>query len=57
MVPGLAGAVLLFWGLVQLEVWPTLFGASLAVLAQLWRIDRLTLLYERLKSSTAGIGA
>jgi hypothetical protein len=51
MVPGLAGAVLLFWGLVQLEVWPTLFGASLVVLAQLWRIDRLGLLYEHLKSS------
>jgi hypothetical protein len=43
---GAAGFVLLCYGLVTLEVWPTVFGASLIVLAQLWRIDRLVVFYE-----------
>jgi hypothetical protein len=47
IVPGLCGIVLLAYGLVALRVWPTAFGATLIVLAQLWRIDRLGLLYER----------
>ena len=47
LVPaGAAGFVLLIYGLVRLEVWPTVFGASLIVLAQLWRIDRLVVFYE-----------
>ena len=41
-----AGFALLVWGLVELLVWPTVFGASLVVLAQLWRIDRLGRLYD-----------
>lgn len=45
-VPGLAGFGLLAWGLAELSVWPTVFGGTLIVLAQLWRIDRLGLLYE-----------
>ena len=53
IVPGLCGIVLLAWGLVQLLVWPTIFGAALIVLAQLWRIDRLGLLYEQSKCASA----
>ena len=34
------------FGLIMLEVWPTVFIASLIVLGQLWRIDRLGLLFE-----------
>jgi len=45
-VPGVVGAGLLVWGLVVLEIWPTVFGASLVVMAQLWRIDRLGRVYE-----------
>ena len=41
-----AGFVLLSYGLVMLEIWPTVFGASLIVLAQLWRIDRLVVFYD-----------
>jgi hypothetical protein len=43
---GAAGLALLAWGLVHLRVWPTVFGATLIVLGQLWRIDRMGLLYE-----------
>jgi hypothetical protein len=32
--------------LMILAIWPTVFGASLIVLAQLWRIDRLVVFYE-----------
>jgi hypothetical protein len=41
-----AGFAILAYGLIRLEIWPTVFGASLIVLGQLWRIDRLGLLYE-----------
>ena len=51
IVPGLAGFVLLSWGLVQLQLWPTVLGATLIVLAQLWRIDRLGRLYEARKGA------
>jgi hypothetical protein len=43
---GIAGFVLLAWGLIRLEVWPTVFGAILVIVAQLWRIDRMGLLYD-----------
>ncbi|WP_433509062.1 DUF6653 family protein [Nonomuraea sp. CA-143628] len=48
---GLAGFALLGWGLVALEVWPAVFGATLVVLGQLWRIDRLGQMYERHKAA------
>ncbi|MFI7706690.1 DUF6653 family protein [Nonomuraea sp. NPDC049480] len=35
--------------LVTLEIWPTVFGATLVVLGRLWRIDRFGLLYEEQK--------
>jgi hypothetical protein len=49
IVPGLAGMALLLFGLARLLVWPTIFGATLIVLAQLWRIDRLGMLYDELE--------
>jgi uncharacterized protein DUF6653 len=48
-VPAIAGFVLLAWGLIELLIWPTIFGATLVVLAQLWRIDRLGMWYELAK--------
>lgn len=44
---GLTGFALLVWGLTALEVWPTVVGAAFVVQGQLWRIDRLGLLYEQ----------
>lgn len=44
---GSAGFALIIWGLVALLVWPTVFGATLVVVAQLWRIDRFGWLWER----------
>ncbi len=50
---GAAGGILLLWGLVELSPWPTLYRATLLILAQLWRIDRLGLLYEAIQHSGA----
>ena len=46
VIPGAPGIVLVAWGLIALDVWPTVFGATLVVLAQLWRIDRLARVYD-----------
>jgi hypothetical protein len=40
------GFAFLAFGLIRLMVWPTIFGASLVVLSQLWRIDRFGLHFE-----------
>lgn len=45
-VTGLAGFGLLIWGVAALEIWPTVFGATLVTMGQLWRIDRLGQLYS-----------
>ncbi|WP_329792148.1 DUF6653 family protein [Lentzea sp. DG1S-22] len=44
---GVIGFGTIIWGLIALEVWPTLFGATVVVIAQLWRIDRFGWLWER----------
>lgn len=49
VVLGLGGFGLMTWGLVRLEVWPTVFGTTLLVVAQLWRIDRFGWLWERVE--------
>lgn len=53
---GLAGFVLLIWGLLALQAWPTVVGAAFVVYGQLWRIDRLGLLYQHI-TAEAGAGA
>jgi hypothetical protein len=50
IVPGAAGGLLLAWGVIQLSAWPTVFGATMLTLAQLWRIDRLGLLYDEMSA-------
>lgn len=50
-LPGIAGVVLLAWGLVFLDLWPTIVGGTLVVLAQLWRIDRLVWMYDELQAA------
>lgn len=46
----LAGFCFIAWGLGKLEVWPTIYGATLVVFAQLWRIDRMSLLYDEMQA-------
>lgn len=44
---GVVGFGMILWGLIALEAWPTVFGATVVVVAQLWRIDRFGWLWER----------
>ena len=48
MLNALSGlsALVLVYGLVVLEPWPTVFGAVLSTVFKLWFIDRMVLLYE-----------
>jgi hypothetical protein len=55
-VGGLGFAILAF-GLITLEVWPTVFGASIIVLGQLWSIDRFGLLFEDQRRRPGGVAA
>lgn len=46
----IAGVGLLGWGLMILQLWPSVFGAVLISYGQLWRIDRLGLFYDEVTS-------
>jgi hypothetical protein len=43
------GMVLCIFGVVQLHVWPTIFGVALAYLGKSWFLDRMVWLYEDMK--------
>ncbi|ODT21898.1 MAG: hypothetical protein ABS35_16120 [Kaistia sp. SCN 65-12] len=42
----LTGLPFLLWGLVTLDLWPTVFGITVIIGAKLWYIDRMAILYE-----------
>jgi hypothetical protein len=47
------GMLFVLWGVVQLAIWPTLFGAILNYAGKLWFLDRMVWLYEDMKEATA----
>lgn len=51
---GLAGFLFVAWGLWALDVWPTVYGATLVIFSQLWQLDRQRLLYDELKAKSGG---
>ena len=46
------GNLVVIWGVVQLAIWPTIFGAALAYIGKLWFLDRMVWLYEDMKDAT-----
>ncbi len=48
---GVVGLIMIAWGLFAFHVWVTIIGTVLVVMAQLWRIDRLGILYESIMSN------
>jgi hypothetical protein len=46
-----AGGALVVWGVADLAVWPTLFGAALVTGGKLWYIDRMVWLYADLTAA------
>ena len=45
------GMVFLIWGLIALDIWPTLLGTAIAYLGKLWFVDRMVWLYEDMKDA------
>jgi hypothetical protein len=48
---GLIGFIFIGWGLWALDVWPTVYGATLVVFSQLWQLDRMRLLYDEIEAT------
>lgn len=45
------GGAFVIWGLVVLNVWPTLLGFILVTLGKLWYLDRMVWLYQDMKDA------
>jgi hypothetical protein len=43
------GVAILIYGLVILEIWPTVAGAAIAFLGKVWYVDRMVWLYEDMR--------
>lgn len=44
------GSIILIYGLIVLQIWPTLLGASIAFLGKMWYVDRMVWLFEDIKN-------
>jgi len=40
------------WGVVALELWPTIFGTAVLYFGNLWHFDRMVWLFEDMKDAT-----
>ncbi|MDA2928944.1 hypothetical protein MYX84_03180, partial [Acidobacteria bacterium AH-259-O06] len=45
------GALLVIWGVVDLDIWPTLLGSVLIYCGKLWFLDRMVWLYQDMMSN------
>lgn len=45
------GMPFVLWGLIALDIWPTLLGLALVTLGKLWFLDRMVWLYEDMKDA------
>lgn len=45
------GMLFVIWGLVFLQIWPTLLGTALIYLGKLWFLDRMVWLYQDMKDT------
>ncbi len=48
------GSLFVGWGVVQLSIWPTVFGAALVYAGKLWYLDRMVWLYEDTRTGSGG---
>jgi len=44
------GSIILIYGLIVLQIWPTLLGSSITFLAKMWYVDRMVWLFEDIKN-------
>jgi hypothetical protein len=50
-VLGTVGVPVFVYGIVMLQIWPTLLGTAITVLGKLWFIDRMVWLYEDMQDA------
>lgn len=48
----LAGLPFCIWGLIQFNIWSTILGVILVILAKTWFLDRMVWLYAEMKDAT-----
>lgn len=51
-VIAMLGSVIVIYGLVIFEVWPTVAGLCISGLGKMWMLDRMVWLYEEMKDAT-----
>ncbi len=54
---GLAGLISMAWGLVVLDIWPTVLGLSLVYLSKMWFLDRMVFLFDEMKDTNPTYGS
>ncbi len=53
ILSGVSAVVTLFvvWGVILIDLWPTIFGIVVAILSKYWFLDRMVWLYEDMKDA------
>ncbi len=46
------GTIPFIWGLIRLEIWPTILGGVVIIISKLWFADRMVWLYEDMKNKS-----
>ena len=46
-----AGMILCIFGIIKLQIWPTMFGVAVAYLGKSWFLDRMVWLYDEMKDN------
>ena len=45
------GTLFVVWGVIMLDLWPTIFGIVVVILSKYWFLDRMAWLYEDMKDA------
>ena len=48
-VASAVGTLFVVWGVIMLDLWPTIFGIVVVILSKYWFLDRMAWLYEDMK--------
>ena len=44
------GSIILIYGFIVLQIWPTLLGGAIAFLGKMWFVDRMVWLFDDMKA-------
>lgn len=57
MAVGMVGGAIMIWGVVLLSPWPSVLGLVVLIMGQVWRIDRMGLVYGEVRDRVSLSGA